>query len=153
SLSIQNGAPGGGGLYIDPSSYNNVTNNNIQNNRWYGVVITAGSNMNLIKCNNFIANNPEGTSQAYDDGLNNIFSINYWSEWTSPDRDENGIVDKPYVIAGNASNEDEYPVTEVLQCCPLILISKTASGSGLLIIITSILSVTLFIKLKSKNQD
>jgi parallel beta-helix repeat protein len=152
SLSIQNGAPGGGGLYLDPSTENNITNNNIQNNRWYGVAITTGSSINLIKCNNFIANNPEGTSQALDNGSANVFSTNYWSEWTSPDSDENGIVDKPYLIDGNANNKDEYPVTEVLQCCPLILI-KTTSGSGLLIIITSILSVTLFIKLKSKDQD
>lgn len=36
---------------------------------------------------------------------------NYWSDWTLPDNDMNGIVDTPYNISGGSA-KDNYPLTE-----------------------------------------
>ena len=46
----------------------------------------------------------------FDDGSNNVFAYNYWSDWTSPDVDADGIVDTPYSIDGNSNNHDQYPL-------------------------------------------
>lgn len=68
-----------------------------------------------IYSNNFISNN-QGGVQAYDDGTNiNWFkskSGNYWSDWTSPDSNNDGIVDYPYEPAGDNEDRDSYPLAD-----------------------------------------
>jgi len=57
--------------------------------------------------------------QTYDAGTNNRWNIsgsphgygNYWSDWTTPDADSNGVVDIPYSIPGSAGAKDYYPLT------------------------------------------
>ncbi|MHA1947635.1 MAG: hypothetical protein ACW97W_16145, partial [Candidatus Hodarchaeales archaeon] len=44
-----------------------------------------------------------------DQGQKNVFAFNYWDEWTSPDADDDGIVDNPYFINGSSKNKDLYP--------------------------------------------
>ena len=63
-----------------------------------------------INYNNFDTNG--GTCQICDNGDSNDFSFNYYSDWTSPDSDANGIVDNPYAAEGDVANEDPYPLTE-----------------------------------------
>ena len=65
----------------------------------------TGSTDNHITWNDFI--NHEGVK---DDGSNNIFEYNYFSDWTSPDINNDGIVDNPYLIDGFANNRDPYPL-------------------------------------------
>lgn len=76
---------------------------------------------NLIYYNNFIDNGRDG-SQAYDTtGLNRWNTSeygNYWSDWTSPDADGDGIVDAPYSTEG--LGKDHLPFTEPI-VSPLIL--------------------------------
>jgi nitrous oxidase accessory protein NosD len=69
----------------------------------------TSSQTNTILRNVFINNN-EGSTQALDDGLNNIFAFNYWSDWTTPDINKDFIVDQAYVIDGSANNQDANPL-------------------------------------------
>ncbi|MHA2296667.1 MAG: NosD domain-containing protein [Candidatus Hodarchaeales archaeon] len=85
------------------SSYNTVTNTSINSNAYHGILLMGDTSFNVIERNYFIDNNP----QAFDAGSNNIFRYNYWNEWISPDDDENGIVDDPYFIDGEASGKDQ----------------------------------------------
>ena len=113
----------GVGLYIDPSGPNLVSGNHIFNNSdygvytvsstgttidhniftsngLYGVFFDSGSSSNLVTLNDFFGNNPLGSSQAYDDGISNTFSTNFWSD---------GTPGQPYHIDGNANNTDPTP--------------------------------------------
>ena len=94
-----------------------IINNIFSFNRYYGVNATwNGSSPRLYRIhhNDFIGNN-NGGKQAYDPVKMNIWNTstegNYWSDWTYPDNDSNGIVDIPYVIEGNSGAKDYYPLT------------------------------------------
>jgi parallel beta-helix repeat protein len=83
---------------------------------WNTVCNTAGFAVNISPdCSNFsIMYNAfiqcGLTCQIYDDGVANIIALNYYSDWNSPDADGNGIVDIPYVIDGEAENQDQFPL-------------------------------------------
>ncbi|MFX1286051.1 MAG: NosD domain-containing protein [Promethearchaeota archaeon] len=100
------------GIELLASDYNDIFNNTIINSTRYGISLIGGSAWNLIEWNDFI-NNKGQTSQALDDVSlsNTTFNYNYWGDWTSPDSEPNGIVDHPYLIDGNANNNDPYPLT------------------------------------------
>ncbi|MFW9818143.1 MAG: ABC transporter substrate-binding protein [Candidatus Thorarchaeota archaeon] len=100
------------GIVLGGGAVNNeILDNVIYNNQWYGIYIAYISSENLIKWNDIIENN-QGSCQASDNGFNNVFEYNYWSDWISPDvEDPIGIVDFPYSIDGFALNEDLYPRT------------------------------------------
>ena len=112
------------GIYLTFSSNcNNISWNLICNNAEYGVYVLTGSS-NRICNNTFIGNNgATGTydgshAQARDNGTNNWWNStdgygNYWSDWTTPDSNHDGIVDVPYSIAGSAGAKDYYPLTTV----------------------------------------
>ena len=94
---------GNDGVYLDTSDNNLFKGNLIQENN-YGLSIDAG-NGNLIFNNNIIAN----ANQGYDNEVNTWFIAlpnggNYWSDWTSPDAEGDGIVDNPYSVAGINDN-------------------------------------------------
>ena len=96
---------------------NTIRNNTCHSNR-YGINITESS-MNVIHGNLIIHNrNPGG--QALDNSSSNTWSFsnrgNYWSDWTSPDADSNGVVDKPYVISGTSNSRDLYPLLHPAYC-------------------------------------
>ena len=123
---------GAGGIWLGNSSHNLITNNTVAGNGG-GISLNFASNNNIIQWNNIIDNNmgifidgnnniitnndlsgnsPGGSSQAYDDGSDNVFDYNYWSDHTSPDDDADGIVDTKYDIDGSAVNADPHPKTE-----------------------------------------
>ncbi|MGC8913841.1 MAG: right-handed parallel beta-helix repeat-containing protein, partial [Thermoplasmata archaeon] len=63
--------------------------------------------------NMFIDNGMLGHSQVLDNGVStctNDYNYNYWNDWTTPDKDNDGIVDIPYPIEGEADLEDRYPL-------------------------------------------
>lgn len=72
----------------------------------YALTLDMCSDNNTIYHNIFIANTKFGTSQAYDDGVNNtwynitLLEGNYWSDWS-------GVGN--YSIDGIARNVDPYP--------------------------------------------
>ena len=114
------------GIYIDSSSNNVVTWNQLYDNSGIGVIIAPGSSSNLITHNTFIGNNGAGSTydsihiQAWADETSNWWNStdghgNYWSDWTTPDANHDGIVDLPYVIGGGTGAKDHYPLTTVQQ--------------------------------------
>ncbi|MFX0207599.1 MAG: CARDB domain-containing protein, partial [Candidatus Hodarchaeota archaeon] len=87
-----------------------IKRNTIANSTSYGIELYS-SNINIVAWNNFSKNNL-GSSQVYDDQDQvNTYAYNFWDDWTSPDNDNDGIVDNPYPIAGNPNNQDSYPLT------------------------------------------
>lgn len=104
--------------YSKCSSHNIIANNSIQNNIGYGVYIGEYKNdynsENIIKYNSFAMNN-NGFVQASNGAEYSVFSYNYWSDFTRPDLNNDGIVDWGYNFPGSCSGfgcYDNYPVTE-----------------------------------------
>ncbi len=95
------------GVFLRDSDSNILTYNLLEENEQYGVYLDAASSDNLIHHNAFINNNPEGTSQAYDGGTDNLWyekrKGNYWSDWLEGD----------YLIDGIANSTDRHPLTDV----------------------------------------
>ena len=97
------------GIYLDDSAFCVITYNLIQENgEEYGVQLESSDN-NRIHHNTFVDNNPGGTSQAYDEGINNYWydtetsEGNFWSDWSGTGS---------YSIAGSADSFDLYPLEE-----------------------------------------
>ena len=94
---------------------NSFTKNLFFNCIEYGIQIFSPSANNLIKWNDFVWNKLYLDSQAYcqDETSSNIFTNNYWDDFTYPDTNSDGIVDNSYLIPcgmyGNTS--DDFPLT------------------------------------------
>ena len=84
---------------LGDSRYNTISQNLIYDNQGYGVVLMSMSGQNQIKTNDFHENNA-GESQATDGGSYNVFSSNYWNDWTGT-----GL----YAIHGSVGNADTSP--------------------------------------------
>ena len=99
------------GIYLNQSKSCSIQNNKILDNKGHGVFLDEYSNDSLIAYNYFINNNPQGTSQGYDEGFgNNWYHVknkcgNYWS-------DRKG---RKYFIDGSADSVDKYPLNEQLE--------------------------------------
>lgn len=96
-------------------SNNSMFNNTVENNA-VAIEIYSSRNPveNKIYNNNFINN----TVQVYGYGLQNHYDLgpetggNYWSDWTGPDVNQDGIVDSPYLIydrSGVFAGQDNFP--------------------------------------------
>ena len=107
------------GILMEQNSDNNLIYDNLINeNSDKGISIALGGNDNLI-CRNFFLKN---MIHAVDDGPNNAWVGNYWDNWTTPDSDDNDIVDIPYsYIMGSAGSIDYVPIAE--DGAPWILIN------------------------------
>jgi len=131
--------------------------NQIEQNTNYGVYIGgAPCENNTVYMNNFIENNKDGTSQAYDEGINNkwddthlhYISIegNYWHcDWSG---------DADYLIDGPAHSVDTVPLLApvdidkcMCECQEVVIIQSTP---GLLGIFT--LPILLFLTMKGKRR-
>jgi parallel beta-helix repeat protein len=100
------------GIHLEITEDTIITNNTVTNNTQYGLALGKESKNNQVRYNKFIGNNLPG-HQSVDNGSNNLVEFNYWNEWTSPDMNSNGIVDKPYNIDGSALNRDLYPLNSL----------------------------------------
>ena len=108
---------GKSGIEFWNADHNWITNNSIHSNGKYGVSITNSPTIspipndgNVIKWNDFIGNNPLGTSQAEDNCEETIFQNNYWSDH-DPEHNESD----DYSIDGVSNNSDPFP-----QLAPII---------------------------------
>ena len=103
------------GMSINEASNNKFYENLLQDITGNAITVGSGSTGNKFYKNDFIHNNPTGkqatsssSADTWYDTTNN--KGNYWSDWTSPDANTDGVVDLPYALAGAAAT-DNYPVT------------------------------------------
>ena len=108
------------GITINGSSSTiNILGNEIKNNIYHGVAI-ENSSENTVMYNTF-TNNNFGANQAFDDGINNNFDYNAWSDASTTDTNQDYISDIPYAIQGSANNYDNNPLyVPESQAIPLI---------------------------------
>jgi parallel beta-helix repeat protein len=101
------------GVFLFFSSNNKIQTNTFLENTDYGIFIFS-SNNNLIRNNDFLSNAIERNSQTNNDGINNIFTLNYWDDWSliANDTDKNGLFDEPYKIYGLTVAYDNFSLTE-----------------------------------------
>ena len=107
------------GILLYDSSHSVVCDNLLSDNGGYGVRVDA-CYYNMIFNNTFIDNNGAGDAydpshiQALDDGGLNQWNAsgygNYWSDWTGPDDNLDGIVDDPYEISTLPLAKDYFPI-------------------------------------------
>lgn len=116
----------GMGISMIMSQENDISCNQIFNNTGYGVSLAmcmGGGQYNKFHHNNFTANNGGGVQgydfsegfatnywyyQTYEEG-------NYWSDYTGPDTNGDGVGDIPYDIDGEES-QDLYPLMAPFIC-------------------------------------
>ena len=110
------------GIYMRASSRCVIYYNEISANEG-GLEIQYKANYNLIHHNNFKDNNvSNGKKQGFDYVGTNFWNTsgtphgygNYWSEWTTPDANSDGIVDSPYNLSGGMGARDHFPLSNAL---------------------------------------
>jgi parallel beta-helix repeat protein len=120
----------GDGITLEGAVNLTIYKNNITLNSDYGVNVSTNSNCSWIYSNSFTGNHGAGKLQvnshvqACDNGNHNNWNLskygNYWSDWTSPDNDSDGIVDMSYTLDGVMGSRDFYPVADPLEILPAL---------------------------------
>ncbi|MFX1254328.1 MAG: nitrous oxide reductase family maturation protein NosD [Promethearchaeota archaeon] len=106
---------GGTGIFIYMAVDTEILNNTVIDSSYYCISV-LDSWETLVKWNDFINNATLNTtlpitSQAKEfGGVLNTFEYNFWSNWTSPDANGDGIVDNPYEIESDKKTYDPYPM-------------------------------------------
>ncbi|MHA2339232.1 MAG: right-handed parallel beta-helix repeat-containing protein [Candidatus Hodarchaeales archaeon] len=125
------------GIRLEYVIENKIINNNLENNSWYGLFLTQGSQKNVICFNEFSGNGGQ-ESQANDDGSTNIFDGNYWFDFVGVDVNDDDMIDDPYTIDGNSENADFHPLVDsnahILLPITIITPNSTGTFSGQLLI-------------------
>jgi len=96
------------GFLFTSGSNTTVDWNSISNATGYAINFGDSTTSFTVRYNTFMNN--AVACQINDDGTSNLVSKNYYDDWNSPDVDENGYVDSPYVLDGDAANQDDYPL-------------------------------------------
>ncbi|MFX0183407.1 MAG: right-handed parallel beta-helix repeat-containing protein [Candidatus Hodarchaeota archaeon] len=141
----------GCGIVIDYSAHITISRNTISYNREYGISLYFETENITVMMNDFIGNYHKGNSQASDDGRNNQFYRNYWSDWIQPDRNGDGVVDNPYLIDGESGNYDNHPRVSSITDPIFYIGENTIVGGILLVVMLSALGVALKLQ-KSTNK-
>jgi len=135
--------------------YANISYNLFQENRNYGIELLDHVENITIHHNTFFDNNPDGSSQGYDEQTENIwFDLdaeegNYWSDW---------IGEGWYLIDGG-DNADIYPLAEPLHerfIDPEPIEETTTSYSNLFafeaVFIVAVIGIAMIVQLKKKQK-
>jgi parallel beta-helix repeat protein len=138
------------GVFLSFSDNNSIIENFFTENNEYGVYLSHFSDNNTIQNSTFYENHA-GDDQAADDGVENSFVFNFWSEWINPDDDGNGIVDIIYVIGGTANNSDSFPLVAPSYSTEPRM-TTFISSSILFLIFTSLLAIVLIKNRSEKSK-
>ncbi|MFX0209425.1 MAG: NosD domain-containing protein, partial [Candidatus Hodarchaeota archaeon] len=119
------------GIHLQATKGTIINQNLFTNNGYYGLYLEDNVMNTHISYNGFWQNNLNDSAQAYDAGVNNTFTHNYWADWTEPDTNQDGIVDFPYIISGPIHNQDQYPlVSPISLIVPEIPSTTTLTSSS-----------------------
>jgi hypothetical protein len=83
---------------------------------------------NITVTCNFLYDNGDST-QVADEGTENVYVLNYYNDWTSPDANSDGLVDLPYELDGEPDNRDLFPLADP-NTVPTIPEVTTTNGTG-----------------------
>jgi parallel beta-helix repeat protein len=104
-----------GGVWIEGCTGVNITYNRVLYNMvGVALVSSEGGNTTAMVHHNQFADNEiqaidnAGSANLWDDGVG---EGNYWSDYSSPDADSDGVGDQPYVI--DSDSQDRYPLIDV----------------------------------------
>ncbi len=143
SIAFGTGGSSATGTILYSCTNTNVTYNIFHANYAYALYVDSASANNVIHHNTFTENG--GTSsQAYDEGTNNIWydtitlEGNYWSDWSELGN---------YTIDGAARSNDTYPLEEPL----IIIISEYHGELNYILFAVPVMYVGLRIKRKKKK--
>ena len=104
-----------GGVWIEGCTGVNITYNRVLYNM-VGVALVSSESGNttaMVHHNQFVDNEIQaidnaGSANLWDDGVG---EGNYWSDYSSPDADSDGVGDQPCVI--DSDSQDRYPLIDV----------------------------------------
>jgi len=127
------------GIWLTLNAENNtIYENNISNSSKIGAVFGYGhvgdwghpANNNVIYHNNFIDNTESANDTDSTNQWNNLNHGNYWDNYDEPseeawDNNSDGIADNPYILPGNYSSQDLYPLMEPYGSKPKKIVGTT----------------------------
>jgi len=100
------------GIYSTGNSDDNtITGNSINNNGWDGVYLESNSDNNLVYNNYFEDNGWTAEDYGSNNEWNSTTIGNYWDDYAGYDNDLDGIGDTPYTIFTNG--QDNFPIWNV----------------------------------------
>ncbi len=99
------------GIRVASGGFHVIQNNTVTNSTEYGLSLSPTTDNATVTKNSFI-NNSDGC-QIEDDGEDNVFYFNHYSDWTAPDLNADNVVDEPYLLDGDAANQDRYPLVDI----------------------------------------
>lgn len=117
------------GIYLDSSDWITIEYCDVRNSS-LGIWLNPAFNCKIC-CNNFI----NIYSNAQDDGEDNVWDGNYWSDYHGTDTDSDGYGDAPYQIVGKANAKDNRPRMQVIPEFPqAVALTLTMAASSALAI-------------------
>ncbi|MBS7648242.1 MAG: right-handed parallel beta-helix repeat-containing protein [Candidatus Bathyarchaeia archaeon] len=125
------------GIYLDSSDWITVEYCDIRNSS-LGIWLNPAFNCE-IHHNNFI----NIYSNAQDDGQQNNWDKNYWSNYHGVDANNDGYGDSPYQIPGSANAKDNKPLMQIIPESPHIV---------MLALMMVALSILMAEKINMKNK-
>ncbi|MFX0026198.1 MAG: nitrous oxide reductase family maturation protein NosD [Candidatus Hermodarchaeota archaeon] len=158
-ISMNNLNNNNNGIFLTESNNNEISTNVVKNNNRHGIENWFCDNNSFL--DNIVSNNVEkglaligenniiyrncfidNGLNALDSGSNNYWDNgtkgNYWSDYPGQDEDNDGIGDIPYIIAGVAGSQDNFPLMKFplplrgngeISFELIILISVTSGGA------------------------
>jgi hypothetical protein len=117
----------GAGIEVASGHYCNISFNEVANCSGYALDLASTVTNATVRQNIFFACG-DGC-QVIDDGDDNEFMYNHFSEWISPDADLDNVVDIPYLVDGEAENEDPYPLVDPDGAIPITTTTTTTTNT------------------------